>query len=69
MVELGIGGAVDLAHPALADDGSDVVMAESGTDLKRHDLWMENLEVILCPSGPWLQRLHGIAAEKRANAC
>ena len=57
-----------LSHAALADEGGHVVVGESGADLERHDLWMENLEVILCPSDPWLQRLHGIAAEKRANA-
>ena len=31
-VELGIRGPIDLAHPAFADEGSDVVMAESGAD-------------------------------------
>ena len=35
-VQLGVGGLVDLAHPALADEGGDVVMAESGADAKRH---------------------------------
>ncbi len=30
---LGVGGLVDLAHPPLADEGDDVVVAESGADL------------------------------------
>ena len=30
--ELRVGGAIDLAHAALADEGGDVVMAETGTD-------------------------------------
>ena len=31
-VELRIGGLIDLPHPAFADEGGDVVMAESGAD-------------------------------------
>ena len=38
---LGIGGLVDLPHAAFADEGGDVVVAESGADLERHDLRME----------------------------
>ena len=30
--ELRVGGAIDLAHPALADEGGDVVMGEAGAD-------------------------------------
>ena len=37
-VELGIGGQIDLAHAALADEGGDAVVAESGADLKGHRL-------------------------------
>ncbi len=37
-VELGISGPIDLSHPALADQGSHVVVAEPGADLKRHEL-------------------------------
>ena len=35
-VQLGIGGLVDLPHASLADEGGDVVVAESGTDGQRH---------------------------------
>ena len=35
-VQLGIGGLIDLSHPALADEGGDVVMAQSGADVDRH---------------------------------
>ncbi len=41
-VEGSIGGPIDLAHAALANEGSDIVVAEPGTDFKRHDLWMES---------------------------
>ena len=37
-LELGISGLIDLAHAAFANEGSDVVMAESGADLERHRL-------------------------------
>ena len=37
-VELGIGGLIDLPHPAFADEGGDVVMAEAGTDDEGHGL-------------------------------
>ncbi len=43
MVELGVGGPVHLAHPPLADEGGDVVVAESGADLERHRLLRPNL--------------------------
>ena len=35
-VQLGIGGLVDLAHAPLANEGGDLVVAESGADLKGH---------------------------------
>ena len=35
-VQSGIGGLVDLAHPAFADVGGDVVVGESGADFQRH---------------------------------
>ena len=38
-VQLGIGGLIDLSHPALADEGGDVVVAESGADGQGHGLW------------------------------
>ena len=38
-LELRVGRLVDLAHPALADQGGDLVVAEPGADCKRHRLW------------------------------
>ena len=35
-VQLGIGGLIDLAHAPLADEGGDLVVAESGADGERH---------------------------------
>ena len=35
-LELGVGGLIDLTHPALADEGSHVVMAEPGADVQGH---------------------------------
>ena len=35
-VQLGVGRLIDLAHPALADEGGHLVMAESGADVQRH---------------------------------
>ena len=35
-VQLGVSSLVHLAHPALADEGGDVVMPESGADGERH---------------------------------
>ena len=37
-IELGIGGLIDLAHPALTNEGSHVVVAESGADSESHKL-------------------------------
>ncbi len=34
--ELGIGGLVNLSHAPLADEGGDVVVAESGADIESH---------------------------------
>ena len=36
-VELGVGGLPDLAHAALAQEGRDVVLAERGARLERHE--------------------------------
>ena len=36
-LELRFGGPIDLAHPALADQGGDIVMAESGANVESHD--------------------------------
>ena len=36
-IQLGIGGLIDLAHAALADEGGDVVVAELGADIKSHE--------------------------------
>jgi hypothetical protein len=30
---------IDVAHAALADEGGDIVVAESGADLKGHELF------------------------------
>ena len=38
VVQLGIGGLPNLSHAALADEGGHVVVAESGADLKGHEL-------------------------------
>ena len=38
-VEGRISGLIDLSHTPLANAGSDVVVAESGADLERHELW------------------------------
>ena len=35
-VERGVSGLVDLPHPALADEGGDVVVAKSGADVEGH---------------------------------
>ena len=35
--ELGVGGAIDLPHAPLADEGGDVVMAEAGADGEGHE--------------------------------
>ena len=37
-VQRRVGGSPDLAHPALADEGGDRVVAESGADVQRHEL-------------------------------
>ena len=37
-VELRVSGLVDLPHPALADEGGDVIVAESGADFNSHEL-------------------------------
>ena len=37
-VQRGVGGLIDLAHPALADEGGYVVVGESGADCERHEL-------------------------------
>ncbi len=37
-VELGVGGLPDLAHPALAKEGRDVVVAEAGAGIEGHEL-------------------------------
>ena len=34
--ELGVGGAIDLPHPAFTDQGGDVVMPQPRTDLEGH---------------------------------
>ena len=36
--QLGVGRLPDLAHPALAEEGGDVVVAEAGTGTQGHDL-------------------------------
>ena len=45
-IELGIGGLIDLAHPALADEGGHVVVSNAGADLQGHRL-LELVAVIL----------------------
>ena len=35
-VQLGIGGLIDLAHAALADEGGDVVVSDAGADFEGH---------------------------------
>ena len=37
-VELGVPGAIELTHPALADEGGHVVVAEPGADVQGHKL-------------------------------
>ena len=37
-VQLGIGGLIDLPHAPLADEGDDVVVAESGADGQGHEV-------------------------------
>ncbi len=63
MVQLRIGGLIDLARPTLSDEGGDVVMAESGADLKSHG-WIEGI-VCRCPT--LSSSLHGMAARRRTN--
>ena len=48
--------SIHLPHPALADEGGDVVIAEAGADFKRHGLWMENWRSFYAQAG--LQGLH-----------
>ena len=59
---------MDLPHAALADEGGDIVMAESGADFKRHEL-LGLIAVILYMEGQWLQRLHRMAPVERAYVC
>ena len=40
---LGVGGLVDLAHAAFADEGGHVVMAESGADAEGHRCYCPRL--------------------------
>ena len=37
-VQLRVGGLIDLAHPALTDQGGHLVVAESRADFQRHGL-------------------------------
>ena len=38
MAQLRVGGLIDLSHPALADLGGYVIVAESGAGGQRHEL-------------------------------
>ena len=37
--ELGVGGAIDLAHPALPDEGGDFVVPDAVADVESHLSW------------------------------
>ena len=66
MVQLGLGGPVDLSHPPLADEGSDVVVAESGADGEGHELDAR----ILCPrSGSPTQNCDQNAHDRISRGC
>ena len=62
-VQLGIGGLLDLAHPALTDEGGHVVMREAGADFERHGV-SGLVAAILCPSGQWLHQRAGYCLDK-----
>ena len=66
-VQLGIGGLIDLAHPALANEGGDIVVAESGADVQGHSL-MGFVEAHSTPRPSWLHPLHRMASETRMLA-
>ena len=64
-VELGVAGAIDLAHAAFADEGGHVVVPEPGTDFKGHQLVYRAVgrsdSAIVTTAGRRLHRLHGMA--------
>ena len=67
MVQLGIGGLIDLAHAPLADEGGDIVMGDAGADVQGHRqcrMYRRRSEVILCPTG---QSLHSPAQNARES--
>ena len=37
-IKVCIGGLIDLSHPTLANEGGDVIVAESGADSQGHEL-------------------------------
>ena len=58
--QLRVGGAIDLAHAALPDEGGHVVVPEPGADCEGHEL-SGNFRGILPIGGPPLHQLHRIA--------
>ena len=40
-VQLGVRGLIDLAHAPLANEGGDMVVAESGADVESNDLLLD----------------------------
>ena len=58
-VELGVGGLPDLAHPALANEGGDVIVPEAGAGLQGHDLFGTNIEPF------YAQAVHGSSVRCR----
>ena len=69
--QLRVGGAIDLAHAAFADEGGDVVVAEAGADGQGHVVVWLRSGPILRPQGQRLQRAHrnGRLAERPPHGC
>ena len=44
--QLGVGGAVDLAHPASADEGGHVVMAEAGAYVEGRESSVKDVAIV-----------------------
>ena len=63
-----IGGLIDLAHAPLANEGGDVIVAESGADGKGHRLFRLVWGSFYSLGMKWVQRLHRNACTTRTFA-
>ena len=67
-IELRVGGLPDLAHPALAEEGGDVVVPEAGAGGQSHELFESRNEPFYAEAVHRLQRVHRIVPETRTCA-